>query len=197
MKFNPFKKLMELFRPAAGEEKKPPPPAQVDININNSSFSHPQNHPNMAMFNYGVGGNEVKVDANEAINEIQHNKTMLISQLTSDDPVQPENVSGMKTVEEVFRYFRPNVDVEMETADGQSVKENLKFTHLGDFTPKSLTSQSPFLNTLNIQQDQYSKIMKQLKANKVLQSMIDNPETKEAMVSALKQMAEELENSAR
>ena len=56
-----------------------------------------QNQETMAMFNYGVGGNEVKVDANEAIQEIQENKTLLVSKLTTEDTVSPEIVKGLKT----------------------------------------------------------------------------------------------------
>ena len=59
----------------------------------------------MAVYNYGVGGNEVKVDANEAIQNIQENRTLLVSQLTSDEPFIPEVVKGLKTVEDVFRHF--------------------------------------------------------------------------------------------
>lgn len=149
----------------------------------------------MSIYNYGIGGNEVKVDANEAIQEIQHNKTLLISQLTADDPTQPEAIYGLKTPEDVFKYFRPNIDVEMETTDGQTVKENVRFQNLGDFTPKNLTQQSPFLSNLNIQQEQYAKIMKQLKSNKVLRSMLENAETKDAVLQALKNLAQELEVS--
>lgn len=148
---------------------------------------------NMAMYNYEVGGNEVKVDANEAINEIQANKTILVSQLTSDEPVQPEIVAGLKTVEDVFRHFKPTIDVEMATAEGESVRETLRFGKLDDFTPKGITRQSAFLNKLRIQQEQYTKIMKQLKSNKVLQNMLTNPESRDAIVNALRQVAGELE----
>ncbi|WP_205529464.1 type VI secretion system contractile sheath small subunit [Taibaiella koreensis] len=150
----------------------------------------------MAMFNYEVGGNEVKVDANEAINEIQANKTMLVSQLTADEPIQPETVGGLKTLEDVFRHFKPSIEVEMQTAQGEAIRETMKFGKLDDFTPKGITRQSAFLNTLKIQQEQYTKIMKQLKSNKVLQTMLANAETKEAIVNALRQVAGELEASA-
>lgn len=147
----------------------------------------------MAMYNYEVGGNEVKVDANEAINEIQANKTLLISQLTNEEPIQPEIVPGLKTVEDVFRHFKPNIEIEMASAQGETIRENLRFGKLDDFTPKGITRQSAFLNTLRIQQEQYTKIMKQLKSNKVLQSMLANPETKDAIINALKQVTSELE----
>jgi hypothetical protein len=148
---------------------------------------------NMAMFNYEVGGNEVKVDANEAINEIQANKTLLVSQLTSEEPIQPEIIPGLKTVEDVFRHFKPSIEIEMTTAQGESVRENMRFGKLDDFSPKGITRQSAFLNTLRIQQEQYTKIMKQLKSNKVLQTMLANPETKDAIINALKQVTSELE----
>ena len=35
----------------------------------------------MAIYNYGIGGNEVKVDANESIAEIPSNRTFLTSSL--------------------------------------------------------------------------------------------------------------------
>ena len=145
------------------------------------------------MFNYEVGGNEVKVDANEAINEIQANKTLLVSQLTSEEPIQPEIIPGLKTVEDVFRHFKPSIEIEMTTAHGEPVRENMRFGKLDDFSPKGITRQSAFLNTLRIQQEQYTKIMKQLKSNKVLQTMLANPETKDAIINALKQVTSELE----
>jgi hypothetical protein len=150
---------------------------------------------NMAMFNYEVGGNEVKVDANEAINEIQANKTILVSQLTEEEPIQPETVEGLKTLEDVFRHFKPSITIEMQNADGESIKEQLRFAKLDDFTPKGITRQSAFLNSLKIQQEQYTKIMKQLKSNKVLQTMLANPDTKDAIINALKQVTSELESS--
>jgi hypothetical protein len=33
----------------------------------------------MAIYNYGIGGNEVKVDANESIAEIPSNRTLIAS----------------------------------------------------------------------------------------------------------------------
>ena len=36
----------------------------------------------MSMYNYGIGGNEVKKDAGEAIADIPSNKTLLIQKLT-------------------------------------------------------------------------------------------------------------------
>ena len=72
----------------------------------------------MAVYNYGVGGNEVKVDANEAIQNIQENRTLLVSQLTSDEPFVPEVVRGMNTVDDVFSHFQPTISIQHDTEEG-------------------------------------------------------------------------------
>jgi hypothetical protein len=93
----------------------------------------------MAMFNYGVGGNEVKVDANEAIQEIQENKSLIVSQLTTEESYTPEIVTGLKTVEDVFRHFQPSVAVQHETEDGGMVEERIPFSKsLVTLLPKAL-----------------------------------------------------------
>lgn len=190
-----FKKILSVFRPNTKKQtsKKNEKAKQRNVQILNHTINLKTN--TMSMYNYGIGGNEVKVDANEAIQEIQPNKTMLVSHLTADAPAQPEAIYGLKTPEDVFKYFRPNIDVEMETADGQPVKENIKFQNLGDFTPKNLTQQSTYLNNLSIQQEQYTKIMKQLKSNKVLKTMLENEETKGAVLETLKTLIQELESA--
>src|ERR1700730_12037139 len=102
-----FKKMIQLAknRIRGAPEKLKEETETSGIQINAQS----QNTKNMTMFNYGVGGNEVKVDANESIQEIQENKTLLVSKLTTEDLVSPEIVKGLKTVEDVFKNFKPSV----------------------------------------------------------------------------------------
>ena len=147
----------------------------------------------MTMFNYGVGGNEVKVDANDAIQEIQGNKSLLVAKLTTDDAVSPQIVTGLKTVEEVFNYYSPAIEMVHETTDGQTVKEEFRFKNLGDFTPKKLVENSPFLKGLKVDEEQYNKIVKQLRVNKVLRKMLEDDEAKAAFAETLKGIAKELE----
>lgn len=164
-------------------------------NLETNIFLNTKTLNTMSMFNYGVGGNEIKVDANEAINEIQENKTLLVSKLTQDEPVNPEIITGLKSVDDVFKYFKPGITVEQENADGQSIKEDFKFSTLSDFSPKSITQQSPYLKNMHLQQEQYNKIVRQLKANKVLRTMLDDEQSKLAFVEALKAVAHQLESN--
>jgi len=146
----------------------------------------------MAMYNYGIGGNEVKVDASEAISEIANNKTMLIQKLTVNDPPKPEAVFDLKTVEDVFAHYKPEVEVQFETKEGANKTEKFQFANLGDFGAKKIIEHSNFMTELNTEVDQYSRISKQFKSNKVLQSIASNPETKQALAEALAALLHEL-----
>ena len=131
----------------------------------------------------------------EGFVEISPNKTLFIQKLTYNDPVKPEVVENLQTVEQVFAHFKPACDVEMDKEDGSTSKENFQFGGLGDFDVKSLVNQSPFLTNLNLENDAFLKILKQLKINKSLKNVIENPETKAAFINALKAMVAELDDN--
>ena len=142
----------------------------------------------MSIVDYGVGGNMVENEASEAIANIPSNRTLLVEKLTAEEPVIPQTVEGLTTIEAVFEAFNPNIDVTFETAEGEPVQENFIFKNTGDFQVKNLTSQSPFLKNLEIQRDFYTKLVKQLRSNKILQRALENPETKQAFINALTQL---------
>jgi hypothetical protein len=144
---------------------------------------------------YGIGGTEVRLDASEAILEIPQNKTLLVEKLTTNTPVKPEIITGLKTIDDVFDKFKPEIDVEYENSDGSVQKENIKFTNLGDFGLKGITRQSNFLGDLTTEKEQYAKIIKVLKNHKVLKLALANPDAKAALISAIKGLIVELEES--
>lgn len=146
----------------------------------------------MAILDYGIGGNEVKIDSSEAIANIPENRSLIVEQLTSDEPVTPEAVKGLSTVEEVFEHFSPNVDIEFENEQGQSVKENFSFKTVADFSVKNMTENSSFLKDLAMEKDFFEGLIKQLRSNKVLQRVLENAESKEAFIAALKELKSEL-----
>lgn len=129
----------------------------------------------------------------EGFVEISPNKTLFIQKLTYDDPIKPEIVEDLQKIEDVFAHFKPSCDVELNKEDGSTTKENFQFGSLGDFDAKNLTNQSAYLKNLNIEYDAYLKIIKQLKSNKSLANVIQNPETKAAFVNALKSLVSELD----
>ncbi len=148
-------------------------------------------------FDYGVGGNAVPNSASEAMADISQNKTLFVQKLTGDAPIKPEAVYDLKTVEDVFEHFKPNVELDFESADGSAVKETANFHNLGDFGAKNITEQSKFLKDLNLQQDQYMAIIKQMKSNKLLKSVVENPDNKAAFMDSLKAMIQDIEDSGK
>ncbi len=148
------------------------------------------------MFEYGIGGSERKLNnANEAFADIQMNRTIFVQKLTGDAPYVPQAVYDLKTVDEVFNHFKPQVEVEMQTEDGSSFTEDLRFGNLGDFGPKGILKNSSYLQETNEVKEQSLKIAKELKSNKALQTILQNKDTKEAFLAGIQAMIKELEES--
>lgn len=145
--------------------------------------------------NYGIGGNEVKTDASEAFADIPQNRTLMAEKLTKDAPVKPEIVHGLQTVEQVFEHYKPNVSIDFEDADGVTKKETLGFKNLGDFGVKGITEQSEFLKDKASQKEEYFRIIKQLKSNKILKTALADPDAKKALLDAIQGMVAELEGN--
>ncbi len=149
----------------------------------------------MGMFNYGVGGQEVPQDASEAMTDLDQNRTLFVQKLTQDEPIKPQAVYDLKNVQEVFEHYKPAADVEFQTADGVTKNETLHFNNVGDFSSKAITQQSAFLQDLSVQKEQYQKIVKQLKTNKVMKSVVENPDLRSAFVNSLQALIQELEET--
>ncbi len=148
----------------------------------------------MSMYNYGIGGNEVKKDASEAISNIPSNRTLLIQKLTSEAPVTPEAVYKLETVEQVFDKFQPKIAATFQDENGSEVKETINFKNLGDFNPKAIQENSQFLNKVNIEKEQHTKIVRQLTSNRALKKALDNPDTRAAMIEVLESSLAEMNN---
>lgn len=146
----------------------------------------------MSMFNYGIGGNEVKVDANESISDIPSNRTLLVQKLTNEPSVSPEAVYDLKTVDDVFEHFSPKVNLEFQDSEGNDIKESMDFKNLGEFGAMAIRERSNFLNKLDVEAQQFNKISRQLASNRALKKALEDPETRDAMISKLEQAVLEI-----
>jgi len=150
---------------------------------------------NKNMQTYGIGGTEVQGEASEGITEIAQNRTLMVEKLTSEATFKPVIVGGLTSIDDVFNHFSPNVEVEFEDSEGASKEEKLSFKGLSDFSIKGITEQSEFLKDLTRQKDQFLKITKQLKSNKLLRKALENNETKEAMLNTIYALVKEIEEA--
>ena len=146
----------------------------------------------MAVMEYGIGGNEVKIDASESIAAIPENRTLIVEQLTSEEPVNPEIVSGLTNIDQVFAHYKPQIDAEFENAEGQPVNETFLFKSVGDFSIKNMTEQSAFLGGLNNETTFWESVKKQLRSNKALQRALENPESRQAFLDSLQGILAEI-----
>jgi hypothetical protein len=147
----------------------------------------------MSALDYGIGGNERPTDASEAFADLPQNKTLFVQKLTQNDPIKPQVVKGLTSVQQVFEYFKPSADVVLKGEQGEEIKENLGFENVGDFAPKGITKKSDFLQDLMQKRSEMSTIVKQLRSNKVLNSALQDPEAKEAFLDSLRQLVQELD----
>jgi hypothetical protein len=85
--------------------------------------------------------------------------------------------------------------VNFETVDGGTKVEALNFKNLGDFGIKGITSQSSFLSDLETEKDQYQKIIRQLKSNKILKAALEDGEAKKALLESLDLLIGELKDN--
>lgn len=145
------------------------------------------------MFDFEIGGNEIKPESAEGIANIPHNRTLLAQKLTQEAPVNPEVVYGLKTVEAVFEHFKPEVEIEMESLDGMPTKETMKFRSVADFRVKEMVAQSPFLRSLDAQYQEYTQISRRLQGHRILQTALGNPDTKAALIQTLQALVAELD----
>jgi len=144
---------------------------------------------------YGIGGTEAKGDASEAISDIPQNRTLMVEKLTAEPPIKPEIVEDLTSIDDVFKHFQPQIDVEFTDSEGVGKEEKLAFSNLADFGIKGIVAQSEFLQDLTSQKDQFFKIIKQLKSNKLLRKALDNPETKEATLNAIYSLIKEIDQA--
>ena len=142
---------------------------------------------------YSLGGSEVSSESGEAIQEIGQNKTLLVQKLTQDQPLKPQVVKGLSSVDSVFNHFKPEIEVGFESSEGVESEEILRFSNLGDFGKQGIINQSKYLNDLDTEKDQYLKVVKQLKSNKILKAALTDPEAKEALLKSIQSLIAEIE----
>jgi hypothetical protein len=151
----------------------------------------------MAPEKYNIGGTVAENEAFEAFADIPQNRVLLAEKLTDGTPIKPVITEGLTTIEQVFEHFQPEVEMDFETEEGVTRQETLRFANLGDFGIKGITVQSTFLNDLTLKREQYLKMIKQLKTNKLLKQALADPAAKQGMLESLHALIRELEDAGK
>ncbi len=136
------------------------------------------------------------VETSDAIVEFPQNRTLLVEQFTDKAPAKAEIVKGLRNTADLFEHFKPNIkDMEFESPDGESKREDLFFRSLRDFEKDGLMQNSEFLNDLGQKIANYNKVEKQLKTNKMLRNAIADPDSRQALINSLQAILKELQDA--
>ena len=130
------------------------------------------------------------------VNAISQNKTLYIGQFT-DTVAEPELFQEAQTMKDVFAKFKPKVDVEFQTEQGDYVEETLSFNEMKDFEINNgsgqLVQNSSFLLQTKSNIEANAKIRKQIEQNKRLRDLLAKQESKEELRNVLQNLLDELE----
>lgn len=184
----PLKRNVKSIRP---EKKNEEYDDSLERNINFSDENINEN--NFSMAKKTVITKVMEVETSDAIIEFPQNRTLMVEQLTDEPPAKAEIVKDLRTMEDVFNHYKPNVKMEFEDTDGQTKKETLAFNELRDFELDGLMKNSQFLKGLGTQRENFQKIEKQLRANKVLRDAISDPESRSSLIMSMQALLKELQ----
>ncbi|MBV7532262.1 hypothetical protein [Chitinophaga sp. sic0106] len=140
----------------------------------------------------GIGGTEIRPDAQESITEISPNRTLFTERLTQFPPLRPEIVTGLTGIAAVFSHYQPSVKITFKDARGAPVKEELRFREVADFGPSGITMQSLFLQDMATTRALYLQALKHLHTNKLLRAALEDVEARAALLAVVEKLAEEL-----
>ena len=138
---------------------------------------------------------ETVESSSEAMEGVPKNRTLLTADLTDVPASQPTFNYECETIDDVFENYKPAVKAEFEDAEGATINEELHFNAIGDFSVKAMTKQSEFLRALQAEQANYGTFAKRLQNNKILQRVLADPDSKEAYITMLRSMLQDLENN--
>ncbi|MEZ5009407.1 MAG: hypothetical protein R2728_05125 [Chitinophagales bacterium] len=130
--------------------------------------------------------------ASESMADLPQNRTLMIEQLTYDEPPTPEITYGLQNIDDVFKHYKPSCEIELEDDEGGSAKQNFEFNGLGDFGQQGLIDKSDLLKSQKSQKDDYLDIARKMQSNRVLQKVLADESAKADFVEALKAMLDEL-----
>lgn len=136
---------------------------------------------------------EARDEASASMAAIPNNRTMLVAQLTDRPPARPELAYELETMNDVFNHYQPEKKIEFQNEEGASVNETVEFRNLGHFTKKSFIERSEFLSGLNQKQKDHQTFARRLQTNRTLQAVLNDPEKREAYLTVLKSLIQELE----
>lgn len=134
-------------------------------------------------------------DISPSLSPINQNKTLFVSKLTDQRPLEPETVVGLENTHDVFAHYKPEASSTLYELNGMPAYETFQFRRLGDFTQEGLIAQSPVLREQVARKTDLQRAERNLRSNKLLQAALQNPQAKAIILDMLQQMIDEIDQA--
>ncbi len=144
-----------------------------------------------SIYGYRIGADVKEADAPTGVKLVPDNKTLLALALNDnhDDDVNPIRLKSLK---EIFEYYQPSREIELQTEDGGTEDLLLRFNNLNDFTKEGIVGQSQVLKDMEEKINVYSRMHDVLRNNANLQTVLSNNEYRKEFLDLLQTLIEEL-----
>jgi len=145
-------------------------------------------------YGFRIGADLIGKTIAQQVTSVPDNKTLMALPLNAE-PESSFEPHQLKTIDEIFEKFDPNITVEIATSEGEDEDVTLHFAKLQDFSKDAITERTPQLQKMKEEQTVYSKFADVLRNNNDLRAILADTEQKEALISVLGNLIEELEAS--
>jgi len=148
-----------------------------------------------------IGPVDVPEETNSGLVLLPTNNTLIAMPFKGENgPRKPEEVPAefAKSVEKVMEYAQPEVKVKIKTGnpDNPEVNETVRFQDgVQSFSPKSIKKNSPMLRKLEAEFQASEALVDRIDKNAQFRKALDDPNAKDAIIAALKEIITELDNS--
>ena len=123
------------------------------------------------------------------------NKVLYADQFTGDAPEgkYEKKLISPRDISEVFAEFKPSIQsICLETEEGGTICEDMEFSCIEDFDDDRLIRQSPSLLDCDARIETLNAVVRNLQHNRSFNSMMNNPEDRNALREVLEAFISEL-----
>lgn len=146
-------------------------------------------------FNQVGAYSDDSTDAGEAIKMLSNNRVLITLPLTATPEDEAKIVEQLTTIQDVFRYYKPSIEIDFVHEDGSTTHEVIEFEKVSDFSTKGIVDKSKFLKELNAKKENLQLISNQLLTNKQLQAILADKEAREAYLAVIQALSREIEKA--
>jgi len=141
---------------------------------------------------YGIDGHDFFESPYEKVVEIPFNRVLFTGKFTDVNPTKPELAQEVRSLSQLFEYYKPIVKVPFRNAAGKTFAESFRFHSIDDFAIRAMEGQSNYISALERKRTQQQKIVRQLRSNTQLQQVLNDPEQREALREKLLSLSKKM-----